>query len=1562
MPNVLLLATAWGPKHGGINAFNMDFATALAAHLKANGRVFCAVLEASSGDSERAKAAGVTLVALEKGHQRSEYDEHWAHAVQEMLPAETPIDWWVGHDVISVEAAVKGAQEFRGRSAVIMHMNYADYASYKYGSGSEAVKKEARQRKLFQRADKHFAVGPVLRDAMRDLVEPPVTMLVPGFADMPIRPAEHRLTLITFGRMDRESDRIKQGALAVAGFATACRRAKEIIGLPEVLGDNPRMRVIGIREEMGEEEDALRKLAFEKAGREINLVAQPFDEDRPALFDLLGRANIAMMLSWHEGFGLTGWEAVAAEVPLIVTKQSGLYSLVEEALEEPGTACLHPIDVQGREGGDDAANFTESDEIHVCDSIVKIARDVPRARRNAQRLKQLLQQQLTCTWQHTARQFCVGLGSELNSVSPFVPGTAPADEETAASTSIEGVSEASEKAEEGPPPLIGLPERPWPASLAIEMPDSIMLLPQSEVVPFHSYRRDLLDEVLRWALDEDQPITLRLQAGEGGTGKTRLAIAACHELEDHYGWRVGFLRTPDLIESEFPKLLRENRDCLVVVDYAETRTGDVIALAEKALKASRTCKVRLLLLARDGGDWWDSLAKDVKDPVVAAILRRLSTKTGPFRMSEEPIEPEARSAVFEEALAAFAKEKELPVDGVATPDLSADHFGQMLFIHLAALAKLRGFTATGDRELLDMALGHERAYWRHLLEGAGPGEAWLDGLEQSIALLTLVGGVNSAREAKALIGRTPRLRGQPLDIKTQLFDLLRRLYRRSGGLAGLQPDVLGERLVAEALARDDELIDILLETQNTPDQARHALTVLTRLAKRDPAERRWLARALERHIAGRVQEAFEVAFETGSPMPEAIVAALRAAERGTQRRVVRALRLRLPDETVNLQGLATDIADRHVEFVRSERRNRAGWKTATQLREAYEALAERHVGKGDYKEAAEARERVVESAKLTVRSGKSAGLVSLAAAQVKLGAALSRIGSFEAALEHTAEGEVTLREAALRKPGQYRNNWANSLSSLSRCLDNLGHYEEALAKAEQAEAIHRELAVQQREAYRNNWANSLGSLANRLGTLGRYEEALAKAKQAETVHRELAVQQPESYRGNWAASLGNLASRLAVLGRYEEALAKAEQAEAIQRELATRQPDTYRDGWATSLGRLASCLGTVGRYKEALAKAEQAETIRRELAARQPDAYRAEWATSLHNLASCLGTVGRYEEALAKAEQAETIRRELAARQPDTYRREWVTSLHNLASCLGTVGRYEEALTKAEQAEAIHRDLAARQPETYRAGWASGLGNLASRLAALGRYEEALAKAEQAEAIQRELATRQPDAHQSDWTSTLANLANHLRDLERYEEALAKAEQAETIQRELASRHPDAHRPTWALSLGNLAEITILCGRASDAISVAGEAVAVLGELAIYPNVDRDWLGWCKRVLAEALLKVGDAKLALERAREADRIWAIIFAERPAYACEQYAKMLPVLARAERAAEGPAPAIRTLEQGIRRIEPYFEQRPAALQKVMQELIDTFQEIDAAAAQELVPASVIETLSQLPRRA
>ena len=232
-----------------------------------------------------------------------------------------------------------------------------------------------------------------------------------GFAEVPVKPATHRLHVITFGRMNRENDRIKQGALAVAGFASAVSRALADPGSPQQLRNKPQIRVIGIKEPGGDEEQALQSLAADKAGRQLNLMALSYDENRVKLFEELGRANIALMLSWHEGFGLTGWEAVAGEVPLIIGRDTGLHQLLTETFGESFVnAYVRTIDVRGQIS--DTANFLPEDERDVCNAIIECTANLENARKAAAKLKRELKEKWVCTWENTAKQFLVGLGTQ----------------------------------------------------------------------------------------------------------------------------------------------------------------------------------------------------------------------------------------------------------------------------------------------------------------------------------------------------------------------------------------------------------------------------------------------------------------------------------------------------------------------------------------------------------------------------------------------------------------------------------------------------------------------------------------------------------------------------------------------------------------------------------------------------------------------------------------------------------------------------------------------------------------------------------------------------------------------------------------------------------------------------------------------------------------------------------------------------------------------------------------------------------------------------------------------
>src|SRR5690606_32434600 len=106
-----------------------------------------------------------------------------------------------------------------------------------------------------------------------------------------------------------------------------------------------------------------------------------------------------------------------------------------------------------------------------------------------------------------------------------------------------------------------LPQMTGPAQL---------LHPARGVVPFVGRERELA-ELLAWCADP-QAGRLRLLTGPGGVGKSRLAA----ELAARLGPEWGGLEVRDDSEAEALARWREadpRRPVLIVVDYAETRTG-----------------------------------------------------------------------------------------------------------------------------------------------------------------------------------------------------------------------------------------------------------------------------------------------------------------------------------------------------------------------------------------------------------------------------------------------------------------------------------------------------------------------------------------------------------------------------------------------------------------------------------------------------------------------------------------------------------------------------------------------------------------------------------------------------------------------------------------------------------------------------------------------------------------------------------------------------------------------------------------------------------------------------
>ncbi|WP_298364801.1 hypothetical protein [Azospirillum sp.] len=426
----VLMATAWGPRHGGINAFNRDFAIGLASALGSRGRVFCAVLDPSDADHADASKGSVTLIPLKGKKVTEQFDTAWTYEIVAWLRKNSDssaVSWWVGHDVTSGDAALAGPEAGGGRVALIHHMSYIAYQGMKHDDGAEAVVKDDEQKRLFRSPGATlFAVGPLLRDSCRRLAgddRKPV-MLIPGFPDLPsLRSETDQLVAISFGRMESASDRIKQGQLSVAAFGAAIKEANSTPYCPDSMKD-PRLYLIGLPEGDASEAAALFQLAEKHAGRTVNLLPLPFDRDRETLLSRLAEANLAFMLSWHEGFGLTGWEAIAAEVPLILGKKSGLFQLIRETLNGTEDGYVSAIDLKGQRGDESTPNYTDDDLGNVREAIAKASKDIRVFRNRAKELKSILRQKLVCRWDHTGRQFLEGLG--IGDASAPSPSRLPA--------------------------------------------------------------------------------------------------------------------------------------------------------------------------------------------------------------------------------------------------------------------------------------------------------------------------------------------------------------------------------------------------------------------------------------------------------------------------------------------------------------------------------------------------------------------------------------------------------------------------------------------------------------------------------------------------------------------------------------------------------------------------------------------------------------------------------------------------------------------------------------------------------------------------------------------------------------------------------------------------------------------------------------------------------------------------------------------------------------------------------------------------------------------------------
>jgi hypothetical protein len=743
-----------------------------------------------------------------------------------------------------------------------------------------------------------------------------------------------------------------------------------------------------------------------------------------------------------------------------------------------------------------------------------------------------------------------------------------------------------------------MPVRQWREGTG--MVASQLLRAEEAVLPFDPARQPDVDTLNVWLDDTRWPQSVRLITGAGGQGKTRLAIEIC-EQRRAAGWQSGFL--DNTIEANgmsvhWQALRSLEQPLLIVIDYAETRQTALLALVKAALQNPAKQPVRILLLARDGGEWWDNLPS--KEPECEAFLGGYAT-TGPFRLlALYTTEPDRREA-FRRALQAFAKTLGVSTPNI-DPNLQGEHFERPLYVQMAALLALYGERPLTAQGLTKALLNHERRYWIGLLAHFNWPEPERRA-EQLLALATLAGGFATSRAAEPYWHKAIGAVFKPAEFNS-LFRALATLYPGTQGLQALRPDLLGEALVAQALLRPevDPLLDAALSSSATQPIRRHPLTVLARLSIHRLDLQETLVEALSRHFGQSCQDMVAVSTQTISRLPELAEMAFTRLSSAVKSQVAGLLAPIFREESVQFAQLSCLV---------------------------YEYLAEK------------SRERFEK------QSGNPDRVAEYAETLIDYSIHLDFNGRNQQACEVGRNALDLYRRLTEKYGARFEPGFARSLGSYANHQSEAGQDEDALMRAREALDIHRRLSQKNPDRFESEYATSLGNYANRLGDAGQTEQALVLAHEAFEIRQRLSQKKPDRFESHYATSLSSYAGHLGAAGRTKEALVFARLALEIHKRLSQKNPDRFEPHYATSLSNCAAHLSDVGQNEEALVHAREALAIRRRLSQKNPDRFEPDYATSLGNYGKNLSEAGQNEEALVLAREALEVHRRLSQKNPD---------------------------------------------------------------------------------------------------------------------------------------------------------------------------------------------------------------------------------------------------------------------------------------------------------------------------
>ena len=322
--SVLLLASEWGSKLGGLSTFNRELAIHLAKHPGVQVSVF--VPRCDQDEKTAALNSNVTLVQATRMPGYDEID--WLCSP----PDDLQIDFVIGHGAVLGRQAQLIRKHRQCKWVQFVHTDPEELGMFKdYSEAiSKAEKKHRDEVDLCEMADCVVAVGPKLAEAYRSYLrfcgkDQNVFVFTPGIFSEFLSAVQSNhdgniFRVLAFGRGDAEDFSLK-------GFDIA---ASAVAGLNGV-----HLIFVGAQNNK-QDEIASRMKAYNIPPSRLRV--RRFIEFREHLKQQFSEVDLAIMPSRTEGFGLVALEAMSARLPILVSNNSGFGEVLKKVRH--GSQCV----------------------------------------------------------------------------------------------------------------------------------------------------------------------------------------------------------------------------------------------------------------------------------------------------------------------------------------------------------------------------------------------------------------------------------------------------------------------------------------------------------------------------------------------------------------------------------------------------------------------------------------------------------------------------------------------------------------------------------------------------------------------------------------------------------------------------------------------------------------------------------------------------------------------------------------------------------------------------------------------------------------------------------------------------------------------------------------------------------------------------------------------------------------------------------------------------------------------------------------------------------------------